>query len=226
MQAYREPPQVNKPVTSSTPAVPFALTPDQARERKHLDDWTTRALAAIKPWLRDLRTRLARAWTRNGHHGTLAHCKERGDIERQLAGDLDRLRGTSHFIDCARHSPRLRASYMTLIDTVHRLQEGGDWWKPRTYVDRETGEVVETLYLPEDTWSAAGALHYCVAFLVRLLAAVPRTTERRTPRYNPREAAKDSGGRMAASRDWDARAAFGLLAKKYGGPQPDLPAAG
>ena len=220
MQAYTETAPVNKP------AVPFALTPCQAREKKHLDDWCTRALAGIKPWLRDLRTRLARAWTRNGHHGTLAHCKERGDLERQLAGDLDRLKGTHHFIDCARHSPRLRASYMALIDTVHRLQEGGDWWKPRTYVDRETGEVVETLYLPEDTWSAAGALHYCVAFLVRLLAALPCTTERRTPRYNPERTAKGSGGRKEASSDEEFAARLARLREKYGGPQPDLPATG
>ncbi len=220
MQAYTETAPVNKP------AVSFALTPYHPREAKHLGPWVTRALAAIKPWRWDLRARLGRTWARNPNHESGAHSKERGDRERQCARDLERLKQTAHFIDCARHSPRLRASYLAVIDQAHRLLDAGDWWKPRRHVDRTTGEVRETLYLPEDTWSAQTALAWCVAFLVRLLAAVPRVTERVTPRYNPNRAAKGSGGWKEASKEWDARAAFGLLAEKYGGAQPDLPATG
>ena len=226
MQAYREPPQVNNPVESSSPAAPFTLTSEQPREEKHLVPWVTRALAAIKPWRWDLRARLGRTWGRNPNHESGAHSKERGDRERQCARDLERLKQTAHFIDCARHSPRLRASYLAVIDQAHRLLDAGDWWKLRPHVDRTTGEVRETLYLPEDTWSAQTALAWCVAFLVRLLAAVPRVTERVTPRYNPERAAKGSGGRMAASSDLEFAARLARLREKYGGPQPDLPASG
>ena len=220
MQAYTETAPVNKP------AVQFTLTPYEPPERIRLTDRVTSALAAIKPWVRDLPDRLARTWHRNPNHESGAHSKERGDRERQCARDQERLRQTAHFGQCVGHSPRLRASYFAVIGEVHRLMEAGDWWKPRPSVDRATGEVKARIYLPEDTWSAQTALAWCVAFLVRLLAALPRTTERATPRYNPRRAARSSEGRKEASRDWNAAAAFAGLAEKLARGQPDLPATG
>lgn len=179
MESYPNSTQVNK-----SPA-PFALLPYRPRARKELGEWVTRALATVKPWRWSLGARLGRSWHRNPNHASSAHSKERRAREEQLARDLDRLKATGHFRACARLPYRFRCSYEAVIAQAHRLREAGSWCELRSYVDRATGEIKVTRYLPEDTWSAQGALSWCVAFLDRLLAAVPRMTERLTPRYKP-----------------------------------------
>lgn len=179
MQAYPTAAPVNKPVPL------FELLAQARVTRKHLDVWVTRALAGIAPWVWELGPRLGRTWGRNPNHGQGEHSKERGEREAQLARDVARLHRTRDFIECQRLPWRWRRSYMEVLGEVRRLLAGGDWWKPRRYVIRSTGEVRETLYLPEDTWSAQTALSWCVALLDRLLASLPRVTEKMTPRYKP-----------------------------------------
>jgi hypothetical protein len=209
---------------ASNPVEPFQLTAYEPPERKHLDPWVTRGLAALKVRVWSLASRLARTWDGNPNHSSGTHSAERWEKERALVADLKRLEQTRHFIDCARHSPRLRASYLAVIGQVHRLLEAGDWWKPQQLVDRKTGEVNARVYLPEDTWSAAGALNWAVDFLVRLLAAVPRVTERVTPRYRTGEAARASGRSTAAVSEEESRRYWAAKALKWGGAQPELPA--
>jgi len=149
---------------------------------------------------------------------------------------------------CMQHSGRLRASYEAVIAQVHRLLDSGDWWKPRQLVDTETGEVRETVYLPEDTWSAQTALHWCVQLLVQLLAAVPlggvvpaifrglrfgrgresisRTTEPATPHYKPGARAKPLRGGASALEDQDWLPNLARMGEKLFGRQPNLPATG
>lgn len=191
MQAYPGRDRASNPVVTPTgqethqAAEPFALLPYRPRARKELGEWVTRALATMKPWQWSLGARLGRTWHRNPHHDAGQHSKERRDRERQLAGDLARLTATQHYRACARLPYRFRCSYEAVITEVHRLLAAGAWCQPRSYVDRTTGEIKVTLYLPEDTWSAQGALAWCVAILDRLAAALPRMTERLTPRYKP-----------------------------------------
>lgn len=217
-RAYTNPPPVNK----SLP--PFELTAHAPRERRHLTDSVTRALAAMKVRVWSLASRLGRTWEDNPNHGSLAHAKERWERERQLAADVTRLEQTGHFMECARHAPRLRAAYLSVIADVHRLLAAGDWWKPQQLVDRATGEVTGRVYLPEDTWAAQGALAWAVGFLVRLVAAVPRVTERVTPRYRTEDPARASGRSTAAVSDekWAAWMAERRL--KWCGEQPTLTA--
>ena len=209
-------------VNNSLP--PFELTAHAARERKHLTDSVTRALAGMKVRVWSLASRLARTWERNPNHGSGAHCKERRDRERQLLADVKRLEQTRHFMECARHAPRLRGAYLSVIADVHRLLAAGDWWKPQRVVDRATGEVSERVYLPEDTWSAQGALAWAVGFLVRLVAAVPRVTERVTRRYRTGDPATSGRRSTAAVNDEEWAAWIARRREKYGGAQPELPA--
>jgi hypothetical protein len=188
MEAYRNSPAVNKS------SEPFALLPYRPRARKDLGEWITRALATVKPWRWSLGARLGRSWHRNPNHDQGQHSKERGAREHELARDLARLEATGHFRACARLPYRFRCSYETVIGEAHRLLAAGDWWKPGRYVDRSTGEMKTTLYLPEDTWSAQGALAWCVALLDRLAAALPRMTEGLTPQYRPGATATRSEG--------------------------------
>jgi len=218
MQEYTDDPAVNK----SLP--PFVLTAHAPRERVHLTDRVTGALAGMKVRVWSLASRLARTWGNNPHAGSLAHCKERRDREQQLLADVKRLEQTAHFIECARHAPRLRAAYLSVIADVHRLLAAGDWWKPEQVIDRATGELTARVYLPEDTWAAQGALAWAVGFLVRLVAAVPRVTERVTPRYRTEDPARASGRWKDGSRDWNTDAETSRLREKYGGAQPELPA--
>jgi hypothetical protein len=188
VEAYPTRPTVNKPVE------PFALLPYQPRRRKKLTDSVTGALATILPWTWSLGARLGRTWGGNRKTTTHAHSIERGGREAQLADDLARLHATGHYRACARLPYRYRCSYEAVISEVHRLLGAGPWCQPRSYVDRTTGETKTTLYLPEDTWRAQGALAWCVAFLDRLAAALPRMTEPLTPRYRPGATATRSEG--------------------------------
>jgi len=179
MQGYR------RDTAESKPTPLFELLAQARVTRKHLDVWVTRALAGIKPWVWELGPRLGITWSRNGNHDQGQHSKERGEREAQLARDVARLHRTRYFIACQAHKWRERASYLAVVGEAQRLLAAGNWWKPRRLVDRQTGEVRETVYLPEDTWSAQTALAWCVALLDRLLAALPRVTEKPTPRYRP-----------------------------------------
>jgi len=111
-----------------------------------------------------------------------------------------------------------------VLHQVARLIEGGDWWKPRTYVDRATGEVKETLYLPEDTWSAQTALHWCIERLGILARAAAGMTERVTPPSSRREPVTSTAKWKEASRSGITEADLARLREKYGGAQPELPA--
>jgi len=188
MQAYTNEPAVNKS------RQPFALLPYQPPRRKRLSDSVTSALAALLPWTWSLGARLGRSWHRNPNHDAGQHSKERRGREEQLAADLAQLRATGNFRACARLPYRYRCSFEAVMVEVQRLLGAGTWCQPRTYVDRATGEIKTTLYLPEDTWAAQGALAWCVAFLARLLAALPRMTEALTPRYRAGATATRSEG--------------------------------
>jgi hypothetical protein len=220
MEAYTD----QAPSSKSSDA--FHLTPQPRVTRLHLVEWVTRALATMRPWTWELAPRLGRTWHRNPNHDHGEHSKERGEREAQLARDVARLHRARHFIECQGLPWRLRASYLSVIGQVHRLLGAGDWWKPRRYVDRATGEVTGTIYLPEDTWSAQTALAWCVAMLDRLWAGVPRMTEKATPRYRPEATASRSEGCGGPEKvgDWLARA----TARWCGPPgaQPELPARG
>jgi hypothetical protein len=218
MQAYPSTP------ARSNPVEPFTLTPFRPRVRKVLDEWVSRALAQIKPWRWDLRARLARTWTRNPNHTQGAHTEERYRRERQLRADLAWFHRSRRFDLVGRLPFRLRQSYASTVHQVERLV-AGTWWEERAYVERRTGEVKATIYLPEDTWSAQYALNWCVDLLARLLAAVAgAVTDKTTPRYQPSEGRRGFGGGRGGSEEWDARLAFAQLAEKYGGAQPELPA--
>lgn len=218
MEAYRTGAPESKPVAL------FELLVQARVTRKHLPVWVTRALAGIRPWTWGLAARLARTWKHNPNHGGYAHSKERGEREAQLRADVAELHRTRYFIACQRHRWKERAAYLAVIEEVRRLLAGGDWWKPRRHVLRATGEVIETLYLPEDTWSAQTALHWCVAFLGRLLASAPRVTEETTPRYKPRGATTGPERRRDGSEEWKALLARGYARGAPPGGQPELPA--
>jgi len=209
---------------SNNPVPLFQLLAQARVTRKHLPDWVTRALAGIEPWVWELGPRLARTWARNPHHDQGQHSKERGAREAQLARDVARLHRTRDFIDCQRHRWRERRSYMVVLGEVRRLLAAGDWWKPRRHVDRKTGEVEETLYLPEDTWSAQTALRWCVALLDRLLAALPRVTEKTTTDYRAERSRSGSfrGGNGSEDDEWLRTARRRWVDPP--GAQPELPA--
>lgn len=217
MEAYRNDRSESKP----TPL--FQLVAQARVTRKHLGAWVTRGLAGIKPWTWDLGPRLGRTWHRNPNHDGGQHSKERGEREAALRADVARLHRTRDFIECQRLPWNLRASYLAVMGEVSRLRAGGDWWKPRAWTDRATGEVGETLYLPEDTWSAQTALAWCVALLDRLLAALPRVTEKVTPRYRPGATATGSFRGRSGSEEWKAMLARGYARGEPPGGQPMLP---
>lgn len=218
MEAYRTNPHLHNPVALGELVAQARVT------RKHLDQWVTRALAAITPWTWSLTARLARTWKRNTNHADYRHSKERGAREAELAQDVAELHRTRYFVDCQRLPWNLRASYIAVVDQVRRLLDGGDWWKPRQYRDHDTGELTETVYLPEDTWSAQTALHWCVALLRRLRACISRVTEKPTPRYRPGETATGSiRGRTAPSVE-EVRGFLAEVARRRAAAHPELPA--
>jgi hypothetical protein len=218
VQVYPTAAPVNKPVPL------FELVADFARRRVHLGDRVTAALAAILPWRRSLRDRLRRTWKHNPNYTSGPHSTERGQRESELRDDLALLHRTRHFRETQRLPPRLRASAAALLDQVSRLLAGTGWAKPRNIIDARTGEARETIYLPEDTWAAQTALNYAVTFLARLLAAVPRTTERATPAYRPGETktGPERGRSSARKEEWLLRAERRWCGQP--GAQPELPA--
>jgi hypothetical protein len=218
MEAYPNEPEKSKPVAL------FELVADLCRGQVRLADRVTTALAAIRPWSRSLVDRLHRTWDDNPNYHGGPHAHERWDRERELRADLALLHRTRHFVACQRLPLRLRASAAALLEQVSRLLAGTDWWKPRPRVDRRTGEIVETTYLPEDTWAAQTALNYAVSFLGRLLAAVPRTTERATPAYKPGEATTGPDRRWSGFEEWKATLARAAARGEPPGGQPELPA--
>lgn len=217
MPAYPNTPAVNNP------AVPFELTPFQPRQRKDLNGWVTRALATMKPWQWDIRQRLARVWDRNPNHDQGQHSKERQAREERLRSNLAHFTRIKGGMLATRLPGRLHASALAVSHQTSRLLHGGDWWQPRQIVNHTTGEVVETIYLPEDTWSAEAALDWCVSMLARLVAAAWGMTEKTTPRYRPDSPGHTSSGGKTALKEWDARSAFASLAERLARGQPELP---
>jgi len=206
------------------PAVSFTLQRQQPRTKGDLDAWVTRALCAILPWQVDLRARLARAWRWHDKDGPHPHAAERWARERQLAADLAahaRLKG-GHAAHRLPGTWGLRSK--AVLHQLARLIEGGDWWKARPLIDRATGEVRETLYLPEDTWSAATALHWCIERLGILCRAAGGMTEKVTPPSSRREPVTYSDTRTTASRDGDDPWKRPPPWLRPGREQPELPA--
>jgi len=209
---------------ASNPVVAFTLHAQQPRTRGDLDAWTTRALASVKPWTWPLAARLARAWDQHGKPGPHPHSIERWARERELRRDLDahaRLKG-GHAAHRLPGTWGLRAK--AVLHQVARLIEGGDWWKPRRLVDRRTGEVRETLYLPEDTWSAQTALHWCIERLGILCRAAGGMTEKATPPSSRREPQTSGRRSTAAVSDGDEPWTRPPPWLRPGSAQPELPA--
>lgn len=211
---------------ASNPVVTFTLHRQQPKTKGDLDAWVTRALCSVLPWRVDLRARLARVWNWHEKEGPHPHATERWDRERDLKRDLDqhaRLKG-GHAAHRLPGTWGLRAK--AVLHQVARLIEGGDWWKPRSFIDRATGEAKETLYLPEDTWSAQTAFAWCIERLGILCRAAGGMTEKVTPPSNRREPATSSGRSTAAVNDGITAADLARIQEKYGGAQPELPATG
>jgi hypothetical protein len=209
---------------ASNPVVAFTLHPQQPRTTGDLDAWVTRALASVKPWRWSLAARLARAWDQHGRPGPHPHSIERWGRESDLKADLDqyaRLKG-GHAAHRLPGALGLRAK--AVLHQLARLIEGGDWWKPRSLVDRATGEVRQTLYLPEDTWSAQTALAWCIERLTILCRAAVGMTEKPTPRSSRQEPVTSSERRKEASRDGDEPWTRPPPWLRPAGAQPELPA--
>lgn len=218
MQAYRTNP------TESKPAV-FELTPFQPTTHKRLTEWTTRALATIRPWRWTLRARLDRTWHKNpGGYVNGAHSNERGARETRCKANVALLAQRDWYRACENLPLRYKLSARALVLTARRLITAGDWCKPRSYVDRATGEVTQTVYLPEDTWSAETALDYCVSFLERLYASARGMAEWVTPRYKPRETQTVERKAPTALKDDAWLAALARAREKSLAGQPSLPA--
>lgn len=218
MQAYNGQPAESNPAA-------FELTPFHPRCRKNLWEWTARALAGIKPWRWSLRARLGRTWQRNqGGYVNGAHANERREREARCKDNVALLDRRRWYALCEQLPYRERLAARALTLAARRLISGGDWWKPRTLTNRSTGEVTQTVYLPEDTWSAETALDYCVSFLERLYAGARCMAERVTPRYRPGETMTVERRRPSALRD-ELDALLERVGRKFGaGGQPELPA--
>ncbi len=224
MQAYTETPAGNKPVESSAPAEAFTLHRQQPRTKGDLPAWVTHALAGVKPWTWDLRARLGRTWERNPNHDSGAHARERRAREERARANLKRLPKITGVLAAQRLPGALGLRARAVLHELRRLIDDGDWWKARSYEDRRTGEVKETLYLPEDTWSAETALDWCLTRLLRLVGAARGMTEKVTPRSTVVRPLNSSGWRKEAFRGQD-DAPWVRIGKRWGeGGQPDLPA--
>lgn len=217
-EAYRTPrPESNPPDL-------FTLTAVRGRKRKHLAEEVTRALLAVKPWTWGLGLRLARAWNtwRGGTAG--AHAKERGAREARLAANLHLLKHRRGYTALAESAPgRARFQARAVVEQLRRLT-AGEWGKPREYVEEHTGEVKQTIYLPEDTWGAAHLLDWCVSFLERLAAAVGSMTGNMRRGYKAEEPVNLRRGRNGPSGiDAETAAVMARLARHVSG-QSELPA--
>lgn len=210
-------PESNQPVH-------FELTPVRGRKRKHLAEEVTRVLASIRPWTWPLARRLARTWNtwRGGEAG--AHAKLRGHHEARLRSNLDLARRRNWWCTLAEGAPGVHRFQARAVVLQARRLAALDWCKPRAYVVPETGEVRETLYLPEDTWGAEHLLDWCIAFLERLRAAVGSMTDKVTRRYRAEETVNLRSARNGPGRVTDYLP--DLLAKwsARGAPQQELPA--
>jgi len=218
VEAYRtEPEKIN-------PMLVLQLIPDRRVTKKHLRDWVLRGLSDIQPRTVGILARLRRVWHRNTNFDHGGHSRERGAHEAKLRADVGRLTKTRHYVACQRLPYRQRAAYLTLISAVHQLQAAGDWWKEWDYVDPHTRQRKKTLYLPEDTWSAATALHWCVAKLDRLLAAVGWATDNSTPQYTAARSTTGPERRRDGPEEmeWHRRAMRRWVDPP--GAQPELPA--
>lgn len=220
MQAYTDRDSARNPVVS------FTLQRQQPRTSGDLDAWVTRALAGMKPWVVDLRARLARAWAWHTKETPHPHSKERQRREDQLRRDLAEHARLKGGVMAQRLPGGLGRRATAVLHQVARLLHEPTWYSPRAYVDQRTGEVKETIYLPEDTWSAQTALHWCIERLRVLVRAAWGMTEKVTPASSRREPPKLSGGRKEAFTVEAARAWVASKVEKYGGAQPDLPATG
>ncbi len=217
------PDYINTPAESK-PA-PFTLSPFQSKEHKHLAEWVTNALAGILPWRWDLGRRLGRTWWRNrGGYDQGQHSKERRAREARCAANVAFLERRHWYRACEDLPQRYKLSARALLLQARRLITDGDWWKPRSYVDPSTGEVKQTVYLPEDTWSAEAALDYCVTFLERRYASARGMAERVTPPYYRREAQTGERRGPTALKDSEWLAAMARAGAKVLGQQPELPA--
>jgi hypothetical protein len=213
-----------KQAPSSKPDV-FELTPYNPRHRKHLAEWVTNALAGILPWSWSLGARLGRTWHRNkGGFVNGVHSQERRIREDQCKAHVALLERRNWYRRCEQLPAPHRQAFRAVLLQARRLITDGEWWKERSYVDPATGEVKQTVYLPEDTWSPQTALAWCVSFLERFHAAARGMAEGVTPAYRPRETETGPEARRGPERvgDWLARA----QARWCGPPgvQPELPA--
>lgn len=217
MAAYNGQPGESKPTD-------FELTPFQPRSHEHLRDWCTRGLAGIKPWLRGLQARMRRVWDHNqGGYVNGVHSTERGHRETRCRANVAMLERRQWYRACEELPLRYKLSARSLVLTARRLVTAGDWWKPRSYVDPWTGEIKQTVYLPEDTWSAETCLDYCVSFLERLYASARGMAERVTPHYKPHEAQTVERRVPSALKDDPVLSAIIARAGRAVGWQPDLP---
>jgi hypothetical protein len=209
---------------ASNPVVAFTLHRQQPKTKGDLVAWVTHALCGVKPWTVDLHPRLARAWRWHDKDGPHPHADERWRRERTLRADLARharLKG-GHAAHRLPGTWGLRAK--VVLHGLARLIEDGDWWKPREMVDRRTGEARATLYLPEDTWSAQTALHWCLDRLEILCRAAGGMTEKVTPPSSRREPLTSGRRSTAAVSDekWAPDPVPPWL--RPGSEQPELPA--
>lgn len=208
------------------PVVSFTLQRQQPRTKGDLSAWVTRALAGVKPWTVQLRARLARAWRWHDKEGPHPHSDERWARERQLAADLKALPKVRAVMVAQRLPGHLGLRVKAVLHEMSRLLNDGDWWQTRSFVDRRTGEARETLYLPEDTWSAQTAFHWCVERLVILARAAAHMTEKVTPPSSrERPLHPPIGGRSASKREWS-EADAERLRRRFCGDQPELVAQG
>lgn len=212
--------------TARNPVVAFTLHRQQPRSKGDLDAWVTRALAAVLPWTVDLRARLARAWRWHDKEGPHPHSDERWARERQLAADLKALPKVRAVMAAQRLPGQLGLRTKAVLHQISRLINDGDWWKPRPFVDRRTGEQRETVYLPEDTWSAQTALHWCIERLAVLARAALHMTEKVTPPSSRREPVTPSKRGTAAVNEKQWADWYASRRERWCGDQPELVAQG
>lgn len=187
MQDYPERATVNNPVpsllqgTRPTPVGQMILAELQKYQLEppvsghgpyNIEGWATRALAALLPWVWNIRQRINRAWHRNvqGYENG-AHCLERGHREAQLERDLDLIKRRAFYTRTERLPRLLQFRALKLTGALHRLLDETTWWKTYNYPDHRVGKYVDRVYLPEDTWSAQTCLHWCVERLEQLYTA-------------------------------------------------------
>lgn len=204
--------------------LPFARLPAGCRTRKRLRTWAGNAVKAFKPWVMEITERLDRTWERNPNFDQGQHSKKRWEIERQLAADLETWERRRHYI-VFNHVPGLvRFRAKGVLGPLRHVLAAGDWWKPRADVDECTGEVKETLYLPEDTRSAAGLVHWCITKMESFYGQAVARRKTTTPPSKPRGATTPPAQAQLAFTDSEERSAFFDVLRKLSRAGPDPPA--